>query len=1157
MHSDYEAIKRDNIFRRGDEFDDIGTFFSEQLYSDRGHFVYELLQNAEDAIGRRLINNPTVNLPRSVDFHLCQDRLEFRHYGELFNEEDVKGITNVLKGTKSRDVNQIGKFGIGFKSVYGFTSTPEIHSGEEHFIIKRFIRPTFCEPTTEIDVGETLFIFPFNHDRVDAKECYRLIAAKLQSLGANVLLFLKHIDKIVWKVENTRAYGTYSREAEQAEAGQLVKLFTTEYLKKEIRTWMTFRRSVKTPADLAGYYNGKDVEVEVAFKLEPIPGKVGFKVIRVSDSPLVIYFPTEKLTRLGFLIQGPYVPTPSRDNIQHENDWNKFLIKATADLMPECLFHFKKAGLMCTDLLEALPIDPEDFPQNNMFRPIYDSVRETFINNSLLPTHAGDFVSANQSKLARGADLRNIFSKDQLQDLFNSNVPLFWLPGDITDRRAKIQAYIIQELGIEEVTPEMAARRLTKAFLKKQCDAWFADFYQFLDEHKDLWEKPNSIIRKKEIIRLEDNSLVVPFSEDGRANAYLPTFTKTRLHCVKRTIAEDQRARAFLKRLTIVEPNLFLEFIEFIYPKYNAPHPAVEYEANLQDLRAILSLFQRQSFGDHHNARAIIRVLLAQFGIEDSLDRFEIVGVQKLFQILIRSLPLFRSSNCANDNVFFKPANEIYLSTSDLRMYFDGNKDVWFLSDDYPDEVKNLCLELGCAKSPRKVEVNERDAQGHVVIKNKRGSHERGLHGFDPGFVIDGLDYALTNPTIYKSAYIWNELVIPNARQIRGEVESSARQDYVNSSVDTIYSKMGKLLSNSNWLPGLTGGFRKTKGFPVEELPKEFLRDEMVFGLLELRQDETAVLAEKLGVKAEHIDFLKRHLEEFEEWKKSLTERESFFNGDTEDPSSMTDRRQEKIRQRVLEAPEKVYEERPRQVRVSKRLIDPSTWLRAKYRNENGQMFCQICLKVMPFKRPDDNEYYFEAVEITNESNIEHEELYIALCPTCAAKYKVFIKNYKEKIREVTTLILNTTQREIPIKLDIPGASMKFRRDHLSDLKVILSENKTNLGDQIDSLKIKPVPLSVDPRKREKVSGDRKPEPEIIYKKGVSRVSEPPKTLVQCPYCQEMVRSDHLQRHITKACAAANRTTATGTNTYTTVSNSFNAPRVVSSVRNSKGPAKP
>lgn len=122
MVSDYEAISKENVRRRGEEFDDIGQFLAEQLYSDRGHFIFELLQNAEDVGATRVV------------YTLRPTELEFRHYGgRPFNEDDVKAITDVLRGTKKDDPTKIGKFGIGFKSVFAFTSSPEIHSGSEHF----------------------------------------------------------------------------------------------------------------------------------------------------------------------------------------------------------------------------------------------------------------------------------------------------------------------------------------------------------------------------------------------------------------------------------------------------------------------------------------------------------------------------------------------------------------------------------------------------------------------------------------------------------------------------------------------------------------------------------------------------------------------------------------------------------------------------------------------------------------------------------------------------------------------------------------------------------------------------------------------------------------------------------------------------------------
>ena len=79
-----------------------------EIYPEEAHFIYELLQNAEDAGAD------------SVYFGIKKDMLVFRHNGnKLFDAEDVDSITNIAKSTKKENFVQAGKFGIGFKSVYG------------------------------------------------------------------------------------------------------------------------------------------------------------------------------------------------------------------------------------------------------------------------------------------------------------------------------------------------------------------------------------------------------------------------------------------------------------------------------------------------------------------------------------------------------------------------------------------------------------------------------------------------------------------------------------------------------------------------------------------------------------------------------------------------------------------------------------------------------------------------------------------------------------------------------------------------------------------------------------------------------------------------------------------------------------------------------
>ena len=127
MPADYQKIRQENIARYG--WDTAVLDLLGQLYSERTHFIFELIQNAEDAGATELA------------FDLFEDRLELRHDGRPFTEADVRGVCGVGQSGKAGDLTSIGKFGIGFKSVYAYTRTPRIHSGDEHFRIENFVRP--------------------------------------------------------------------------------------------------------------------------------------------------------------------------------------------------------------------------------------------------------------------------------------------------------------------------------------------------------------------------------------------------------------------------------------------------------------------------------------------------------------------------------------------------------------------------------------------------------------------------------------------------------------------------------------------------------------------------------------------------------------------------------------------------------------------------------------------------------------------------------------------------------------------------------------------------------------------------------------------------------------------------------------------------------
>ncbi len=835
MPSDYKKICQDNIRRRGEEFDDMGRLISEQLYSDRSHFVNELLQNAEDALERRFGQNPDDSSTCKVQFVLFRDRLEFRHSGALFNEEDVKGISDVLRGTKKEDFVQIGKFGIGFKSVYAFTASPEIHSGTENFVIKRYIRPEAQEPNSDLSISrdETVFIFPFDHEELHPEVAFNLILRKLQGLGPRVLLFLRRIDEIEWRVEPGPEEGQYVKEVEQVDnchTARRVSVIGQNNGQDKSENWLIFEKSVTVPD------NSGQVPVEIGFRLGDNTKDETESITKINAARLFVYFPTEKETGLGFLIQGPYRTTPARDNIPGHDAWNKKLIRETAELVVETLRQLKEMGLLSVSLLEALPIRMDDFLETSLFYPIFSKVSRALMNEDLLPASDGTFVAARNAKIARGVGLTHILNQEQLSTLFQSNNDIKWLSTDITqDRTPVLRSYLTIKMEVDEVDPDAFARQISRQFLTRQDDAWFIRFYEFLSGQRALWRPPRwaydsgGILRKKPILPLQDGAYVNPFRDDGSPNAYLAVRADidTSFPVVKLGLTENGDVRKFLGEIGVPELDLVAEVIERILPKYRDAGmtiPVHEYNSDMDKI-----------------GRAYAT---------DSQEK------KKRLRKQLLDSPFILAENPYSGKTVYRRPNQVYFGSNVLHEYFAGNESFVCVSPDHPhsDLFKNLGIK-SFVTIERKMSYS---SENYVTISDRHSCHERGLNSFDPNIKVDGLEYAIATPTLEKSAYVWNRIARPHSDCIRGTVEKSSRQTYQGSHREEQLSEFGEILINGAWLPDSNGYMHRPSELTLDELPESFVRDEKLADLLGMRKHVVAKLAEEARISGEILNLARR-----------------------------------------------------------------------------------------------------------------------------------------------------------------------------------------------------------------------------------------------------------------------------------------------------------
>ncbi len=656
MASNYEAICEENRESYGTKGAQKSGKLAAGLYDDRTHFIFELLQNAEDALGRR----GEWHGSRKVEFTLNPTRLMLAHFGKPFDEADVRSVCDIAESTKNE--SSIGRFGLGFKSVYTVTDLPEIHSGDEDFAIENYVFPKRMARSARA-ADETQIILPLKPDDTNAAQD---ITAGFRHLGPGALLFLRHIDEINWSVAGG-ASGFYLRNTPESLGSnvQRITVIGKEDDRPEVdQNWLVFHRDVFSA-------EGQKVgRVEIAFSLVSVKDAPGrWAVQPLAKSPLVVFFPTVVESHLGFLVQGPYRTTPSRDNIPPGEPWNQHLVKETSGLLVDAMRWMRDKAMLDVAALRCLPLDREKFPKESRFAPMFDAVRQAFQDEELLPTFDDGHVTAHQAKLARTQELRELVSPEQVAALFGSDVAA-WLSGDITqDKAPEIRQYLMLELDIDEITPTKLVPSLTKAFLEAQSDEWVLRLYEFLSGQEKALSRHLDTIP---LIRLDDGTHVVA-RENGKAKAFLPSAIATSFPTMRRAVCATPEVRLFLIALGITEPDPVDDVVWNLLPKYQQPEVDVGDEAYAADIERIRAAFNTDSTAQKEKLRSALR--------------------DTTFVMVV---------DTGDGKGYVAKPGEIYIATDRLQQLFAGVPGILVVDNEYAclrgEDIRDLLVSCGASR---------------------------------------------------------------------------------------------------------------------------------------------------------------------------------------------------------------------------------------------------------------------------------------------------------------------------------------------------------------------------------------------------------------------------------------------------------------------------
>ena len=1001
----------------------------EDLYPDTAHFIYELLQNAEDTGASE------------ATFDLSADRLVFEHNGRTFNEADIRAITDIGEGTKADDDGQIGRFGIGFKAVFAYTETPRIWSPSYAFEISEMVLPS--EIPSNLDLGDrTRFEFPFNSGKKPQAEAFSEVRDGLEEISDNILLFLPNIGEIQWQIDG-------------GSEGLLLRILHSDHYIEILReidgrpTESSHFLRFTEPVDGLEYQH-----IAIAFELESLSGDVQsdiqasfarqYRVVPAERGRVAVYFTAAKETsNLRFHLHAPFVPELSRSSIKN-TPANEPLFQQLAGLAAQSLSTICDLGLLNREFLAVLPNSQDEIP--TQYTTIREAIVDAMNEQPLTPMQAGGHAPASRLLQAE-AGLKDLLDRDDIRFLIDDDDPRDWAIA-ATQRNSLVDRFLrsldIEQWGVEQFVEALDCRFSNKRGFCYSTYTWRQGpdrlFLDWMRRKPAEWHRALYALFHRE---LEDElhrfrHICIVRRSDGEygtgSQCYFPT-PETREDPIHPRVAEDTyvgggtkteqtRAKEFLEGIGVREIGELQQVEAILEWRYADPTRVPPWKTHESDLRRFIALVEK--------------------------DRNTTSSLFENYFILQRT-----------DSLWSKPSG-LYLDTpyleTGLEAYYrplGSESDRAALSDSYRtfDMLEQLIeLAQGCGVADRLKIATVRctDNPNKEYLHRAPGSFFTDT-GIDRDFTIPGIEALFKGPNQALSILVWNSLC--DRSQDMSILKATFQYNRSNDS-HSADSQLVYQLRNTSWIPQRDDKFVRPAEALRDLLPDGFpfdsgwpWLDAIRFGTeTENRAEQlrrTQEIATELGFTDEAaLDDGRRFAGLSPDTRQRiLAEHVEPVDLPTREPGNR-DRRAEAVREEAREAPERTSEKRERSVSVNRDPIKREKaypYLQDLYTNADGVTICQACRDRLPFKLADGN-YYFEVVEFLPDLERHHHQNYLALCPNHAAMF-MYANGSKGELKD-RFLTLNGSELEMTLA-DQP-VNVYFTDTHIEDLRIIIEVNNQN-----------------------------------------------------------------------------------------------------------------
>lgn len=509
-----------------------------KLYAEPARFLEEIIQNTEDAYAAKRQEGGG-----KLTFRLYGDRLDIIHQGKNFDEEDLKAITTFAASGKAgfSDINIIGKFGIGFRSVFSVTRRPEIHCPPWHFRIEDYEVLEETEAVPESLCDTTLIRLPFREE--SRKEDFKTTEQGLLRLDAKCLLFLSQV-RCIQIYRNNKLLKSLTCEVEPVEHGWEIRQLGEGKNDELKRSYLCI-----SPV------SGEKCDFIFAFRISEYKQNLK-RLVPESGSKYFVYFNTLQDASMYFLFHACFTTNPTREYIpldQKACPENIQLLHRAARFLAASLIRLRDLAYLEGKGLEALMPSSLPVPENDKIgKRLEETLREALTKKKLLPVYGGTYANAEEMVYTRDAELRELLGKRELSVLFQKK---YCLSGEVTRQEGNLSALPLWCNIREADVRSMAFRIATNpAFLQQQPISWLIRFYNVLSLHPEVWDESHArehfSLRFRPLIRLSDGRMTAPFDEAGHCLFSLEAKQFPGASCPERRLMKDPDALRFLRMLS-------------------------------------------------------------------------------------------------------------------------------------------------------------------------------------------------------------------------------------------------------------------------------------------------------------------------------------------------------------------------------------------------------------------------------------------------------------------------------------------------------------------------------------------------------------------------------------------------------------------------------